>query len=164
MDLDTAEALARHELDRFPQIAAWSFGWNRRRRAHGLCRYDRCRVELSAPLTAREPDVSLILNTIRHEIAHALAGPKAGHGPLWRRWATRIGCTHLASARHPSAQAEAIPPAYVLVAEIDGQELVVKTYHRRPSHQFLSSLPHRYLRGWPDTRGTLRLVRLGQGM
>ncbi len=164
MDLDTAETLARQELDRFPRLAAWSFGWNRRRRAHGLCRYDQRRIELSAPLTAREPDESLILNTIRHEIAHALAGPKAGHGPLWRRWAAQIGCTHLASARCSSVQAEAIPPAYVLVAEIDGQEQVIKTYHRRPSSQFLSSLPHRHLRGRPDTKGTLRLVRLAQSL
>lgn len=159
MDLDTAEALARHELCRFPQLADWSFGWNRRKRAHGLCRYDWQRIELSAPLTEREPEVSLILNTLGHEIAHALAGPKTGHGAIWRRWAAQVGCTHIASTRSPSAQATVIPPAYVLLAEVDGQEQVVKTYHRRPSRQFLSSLPHRHLRGRPDTKGTLRLVR-----
>lgn len=29
--------------------------------------------------------------TILHEIAHALAGPGAGHGPKWREMARRVG-------------------------------------------------------------------------
>ena len=160
MDLHAAEALAQRELRRFPQLADWSFGWNRRRRAHGLCRYDRRRIELSALLTAREPDPALILNTIRHEIAHALAGPRAGHGPRWRAWAERVGCTHIASTRAASPEAEPLPARYVLVAIVDGQEQVICHYHRRPSRAFLDSLPHRHVRGRPETRGTLRLERV----
>ncbi len=30
---------------------------------------------------------------ILHEIAHANAGPGAGHGPIWKAEARRIGCT-----------------------------------------------------------------------
>ena len=160
MDLHAAEALAQRELRRFPQLADWSFGWNRRRRAHGLCRYDRRRIELSALLTAREPDPTLILNTLRHEIAHALAGPRAGHGPRWRAWAERVGCTHIAGSRAASPEAEPLPARYVLVALVDGQEQVIRHYHRRPSRAFLDSLPQRHVRGRPETRGTLRLERV----
>jgi len=160
MDLRVAEALARSELGRFPQLADWSFGWNRRRRAHGLCRYDRRRIELSALLTAREPDPALILNTLRHEIAHALAGPRAGHGARWRAWAERVGCTHIASTRAASPEAEPLPARYVLVALVDGREQVIRHYHRRPSRAFLDSLPQRHVRGRPETRGTLRLERV----
>ncbi|MGH7575196.1 MAG: hypothetical protein ACREM1_08735 [Longimicrobiales bacterium] len=32
-----------------------------------------------------------MLDTLRHEAAHALAGPKAGHGQAWRMWARRLG-------------------------------------------------------------------------
>lgn len=34
-----------------------------------------------------------IKDTILHEIAHALAGPKAKHGPKWKEIARRIGAT-----------------------------------------------------------------------
>ncbi|MBK5963900.1 sprT domain-containing protein [Thiocystis minor] len=160
MNLTHAHALALQELARFPALHAWTFGWNVRKRAHGLCRYDRRRIELSAPLTEREPEVSLILNTIRHEIAHALAGPKTGHGPVWRHWADQVGCTRIASTRSSSEGATPIPPRYLLVALVDGRKQVVKTYHRRPSRGFIASLPHRHLRGRPETLGTLRLERL----
>lgn len=159
MNLDRAAALAWGELRRFAPLADWSFGWNRRLRAHGLCRYDQRRIELSAPLTRREPDESFILNTIRHEIAHALAGPGAGHGPHWRAWAERVGCSHIASSRPCSPEAERVPARYVLLAQIDGREQVVKHYHRHPGRVFLASLPQRFLRGRPETRGTLRLQR-----
>ncbi|KAA6184398.1 SprT family zinc-dependent metalloprotease [Thiohalocapsa marina] len=158
MNLDRAEALARRELRRFSQLADWSFGWNRRLRAHGLCRFDLRRIELSAPLTRREPDEGLILDTIRHELAHALAGRRAGHGPRWRAWAERVGCNHIGSSRASSPNAEDVPARYVLLARIDGRDQVVRHYHRRPSRAFLESLPQRFLRGRPETRGTLRLV------
>ena len=29
--------------------------------------------------------------TLLHEVAHALAGPKAGHGPEWKRIAAELG-------------------------------------------------------------------------
>ncbi len=34
-----------------------------------------------------------MLDTLLHEIAHALAGPEAGHGPAWKAVAVRIGAT-----------------------------------------------------------------------
>ena len=34
-----------------------------------------------------------VTNTILHEIAHALAGAKPGHGPAWKTVARRIGAT-----------------------------------------------------------------------
>ena len=163
MDLAQAQTLALQEMVRFPALGTWTFGWNRRRRAHGLCRYDRRRMELSARLTAREPDPALILNTLRHEIAHALAGPRARHGPHWRAWAERVGCTHIASTRATSPEAEPLPARYVLVALVDGQEQVIRHYHRRPSRAFLDSLPQRHVRGRPETRGTLRLERVKTG-
>ena len=34
-----------------------------------------------------------VTDTILHEIAHALAGPGAGHGPAWKATASRLGAT-----------------------------------------------------------------------
>lgn len=32
-----------------------------------------------------------VLDTLLHEIAHALAGPLAGHGPVWKAACVRVG-------------------------------------------------------------------------
>ena len=34
-----------------------------------------------------------VLDTLLHEIAHALAGPKARHGPVWKAIAKKLGAT-----------------------------------------------------------------------
>ena len=42
---------------------------------------------------ALEGNEEEIRDTVLHEIAHAIAGPEAGHGPLWKATARRIGAT-----------------------------------------------------------------------
>lgn len=71
-------------------LTDWSFGFNRRKRGLGLCIYDSRRIELSIHFVVRnaEPDVR---DTILHEIAHALAGPEAGHGQAWKDICLQIG-------------------------------------------------------------------------
>lgn len=49
-----------------------------------------------------EGDAGHILDTVRHESAHVLAGhedPDAGHGPIWKRWARRLGARPERSCR-----------------------------------------------------------------
>jgi hypothetical protein len=49
-------------------------------RRFGTCRYSRKLITLSRQLIELN-DQARVLDTILHEIAHALAGPKTGHGP-----------------------------------------------------------------------------------
>ena len=42
---------------------------------------------------ALEGSQEQIRDTVLHEIAHAIAGYEAGHGPLWKVTARRIGAT-----------------------------------------------------------------------
>ena len=42
-------------------------------------------------------------DTVLHEIAHAIAGISAGHGPEWKSVARRIGATPKATARRTNA-------------------------------------------------------------
>lgn len=164
MDLDRAEQLALDELARAQRLhlklAEWRFAWNDRKGAYGLCRFGKKTIELSRPLTALETDDRAVLDTIRHELAHALAGPAARHGPEWKQWAALLGCRPRAERRF-SLEAPSLPGAYALIAVIDGEERVVKHYHRRPPRAFVASLPARYIRGRPETRGTLRVARVG---
>lgn len=71
----------------------WRFKLDHARRRAGQCSYRRRTISLSkhyvALNLAERPEE--VLNTILHEIAHALAGPHTGHGPEWKATCLRIG-------------------------------------------------------------------------
>lgn len=64
----------------------------------GSCRYRDKTIMLSHPLAALNP-LAELEDTIRHEIAHAIAGPGAGHGPEWKRVAVEVGARPEREAR-----------------------------------------------------------------
>jgi predicted SprT family Zn-dependent metalloprotease len=80
---------ARDLLDRHG-LGDWVVAFNRRRRSLGYCWYDMRRIELSIYLVERNGEAE-ILDTLLHEIAHALLGPGHGHGPAWKRKCLEIG-------------------------------------------------------------------------
>lgn len=82
------EDQARHLLDR-EGLHDWTFSWSNAKRQFGVCRYKTSTIALSEPLARRNPDK--ITDTILHEIAHALAGHEAGHGPKWKRICRDVG-------------------------------------------------------------------------
>jgi predicted SprT family Zn-dependent metalloprotease len=56
----------------------------------------------------------LVLDTLLHEIAHALVGTRHGHGPIWKRKARELGCIPKAcskEARTPPGRYQATCPA-----------------------------------------------------
>jgi predicted SprT family Zn-dependent metalloprotease len=90
------EVLAWELMDQWGLVAAgWTFRFNDRERALGLCWHLRPdgkplrRIELSRHM-ANAPDAE-VRDTILHEIAHAKAGPGAGHGRLWKTWCRTVG-------------------------------------------------------------------------
>ena len=57
----------------------------------GLCSHkDQC-IILNAHHVDTHPDPEIV-NTIRHEVAHALVGPNHGHDEIWAAKAKEIGC------------------------------------------------------------------------
>lgn len=82
---DWADALIRTHLDE-----SWSFAFDNAKRRAGLCDYSRKRISVSRYLAARHDD-DMNHQTLLHEVAHALAGPTAGHGPAWKRIARDLG-------------------------------------------------------------------------
>lgn len=103
MDLERAEYLAKHYMMQYGLTQkGWAFGFNTRKRSLGVCKYGRRgtpgRIELTGPWveTAEEHDV---VDTIKHECAHALVGPGNGHNEVWKAMCRKIGCT-------PSARAD----------------------------------------------------------
>lgn len=75
----------------------WEFRFNRRLGSIGLCRFPgegtSGVIELSAPISLLN-DWALIEDTIRHEVAHALAwlyDRTTDHGPTWVMMCERVG-------------------------------------------------------------------------
>lgn len=91
MDLNRARHLAEGLL--YEQgLAEWEFQFDRAARRFGSCNYKHKRITLSWRLANLNPEAQ-VRDTLLHEIAHALAGPGAGHGIRWRHIARTIGCT-----------------------------------------------------------------------
>ncbi len=94
MDLKELEAIAARELAKHG-LHGWMFGFTDAKRQLGVCKYRKKRIEIAEYYALNNPRES-VLDTLLHEIAHALAGPKAGHGPEWKAIAARLGATPLA--------------------------------------------------------------------
>lgn len=82
-----AEALIRLHLD-----DSWTFAFDNAKRRAGLCDFTSKRISVSRYLAARYDDDDNH-QTLLHEVAHALAGPDAAHGPRWKAIADEIGYT-----------------------------------------------------------------------
>ena len=67
----------------------WGFVLDRAKRRRGCCNYTKKQVSISRHLL--DDPWESIENTIRHEIAHVIAGSGAGHGPKWRAAARSLG-------------------------------------------------------------------------
>lgn len=69
------------------------FEFDRAKSRFGACWYrggKATKISLSEPM-CRVNTIERIREVILHEIAHALAGKAAGHGPVWRSAARNIG-------------------------------------------------------------------------
>ncbi|MFC6356828.1 SprT-like domain-containing protein [Luethyella okanaganae] len=81
-----ANALIALHLD----AKMWSFAFDNAKKRAGLCNYTDRRITVSRYLAARYEDDE-IHQILLHEVAHAMAGPRAGHGPRWRAIAAELG-------------------------------------------------------------------------
>jgi len=91
--LATARELARR-LMAAHGLTAWAFAFNTNVRRAGVCRYPAGarpgRIELSRHFVQRNPEAE-VRDTILHEIAHALIGPRHGHDAVWKAKCVEIG-------------------------------------------------------------------------
>lgn len=85
-----ADALIRMHLEPRFGASTWTFDFDRAKRRAGLCNYTERRITVSRYL-AEKFDDDEIHQVLLHEVAHAMAGSDAGHGPAWKRIAAEIG-------------------------------------------------------------------------
>lgn len=69
----------------------WGFQFNNHMKWFGICDWNTATIYMSAPLVELN-SVATSRDTILHEIAHVLAGPRAAHhGPRWKKIAANMG-------------------------------------------------------------------------
>ena len=69
----------------------WVFGFDLATSRAGVCRYAERRIDLSVSycLAATRAEIE---DTVLHEIAHAIVGPRHNHDAVWKAKAREIGC------------------------------------------------------------------------
>lgn len=115
MNLDELRIFADEQLSAFGLTRqGWRFGFDRARARFGCCRYDLKSITISRTL-AEANDAAECRDTVLHEIAHALAGKSAGHGPKWKRACRLVGaepvrCYTTATVKQPDPKYWAVCP------------------------------------------------------
>jgi len=101
MELIAAQTLATELLTRHGLTAeGWTFAFDRAQRRLGACKYNRKQITISHYMTVAA-DRHTVHQTLLHEIAHALVGHAAAHGPVWKAKAASIGYTGGVTAANP---------------------------------------------------------------
>jgi predicted SprT family Zn-dependent metalloprotease len=91
-DVKWVEKAAESLLATHGLLSEWRFEWDRAMTRFGQCDHRTKRITLSRHLCEKASDHD-VEQVILHEIAHALAGSREGHGAKWRRIAAGIGYT-----------------------------------------------------------------------
>lgn len=89
MNVTEAATLARKLMNEH-ELRDWTFEYDNAKRRFGICKHGRRTISLSRYLV-RLNDEDKVRDTILHEIAHALCGPRIGHGRAWRVKCMEIG-------------------------------------------------------------------------
>lgn len=71
-------------------LKGWRFAFDNATRRAGSCRFGTRTITLSRHLARNAPEAE-ILDTLLHEISHALVGPRHNHDAVWRAKAIELG-------------------------------------------------------------------------
>ncbi|MEJ7721587.1 MAG: SprT-like domain-containing protein [Ilumatobacteraceae bacterium] len=126
MRLDEVEELARRLMDQHG-LDSWELRFDGAKARAGICRFDRKVIGLSRHLMALF-DRDEVIDTVLHEVAHALVGPRHGHDEVWKATARTIGASatrcvseHARSARRVDGHVPEGPPRHAPPASAAGR-------------------------------------------
>ncbi|WP_017446105.1 SprT-like domain-containing protein [Gayadomonas joobiniege] len=133
------------------ELTDYRLQFNSSQRQLGACNYHRRIIKISKTILQKNP-LAVQEDTLKHEIAHALAfhlhGDR-GHGANWQQWAIQLGAKP--QARY--LESLEVDYKYKIVLFQDGKlKPLDGGYHKKVS------LKNRHLRGQPETVNCLYLI------
>ena len=128
-NLGVTEILARSLMAEHG-LTDWTFKWDRSVNRLGNCNHTDRTISLGVPYVEANGYMD-VKDTILHEIAHALAGFKAGHGWVWKAVCKEIGAEPSRLGHHTVRLA---PYKYVVVCI--GCGTVLGHRHRRRKNAY----------------------------
>lgn len=102
-----AHTIARETMSKHG-LTGWNYPLDRAVNRSGACFYRQKRISMSAKIIAGMTEKEF-MNTLLHEIAHALVGEDHGHDHAWRTKHYELG----GNGRRQSQIAVKVPPAWV---------------------------------------------------
>lgn len=122
------DALKKHGLD----VRGWTVEFDRAKRRLGCTKFRTRKITLSR-FMVNAMSQKIVNDTILHEIAHALVGPRHGHDSVWKAKAREVGCS--ATTCGPRFEA---PLKYVFKCQTPGCPGIVKfdRISKRRQHLF----------------------------
>ncbi|MCY4170164.1 MAG: SprT-like domain-containing protein [Bacteroidetes bacterium] len=128
--IQEVENQARELMNRYG-LNDWVLEFNDARRQLGACKYSTRNIVLSRVLVLNHSPEQ-ITDVILHEIAHAIAGWEAGHGPKWKAICEQLGARPISYASPSPAMKKDLEIAKEAIKVGDIVEFVDK---KGQSHQ-----------------------------
>lgn len=157
----SVEMLVREKLD-FYGLTHWNVVINDTKRTLGQCCHSIKTIKMSKAffLHMEKADV---LDTILHEIAHALVGPGHGHSAIWQDMAVRIGASPNATAKGKKLPSALERGAKWVLVTPSGK--VLQSWFRKPRPTTFAKVPFQWERDNKDaTYGKLKIVTADEYM
>lgn len=121
-------------------LEGWTVKINGRlTRTLGRCSHTRKTIELSRSHVEVDKQ-EIVIDTIRHEVAHAVVGPGHGHDNVWKAAASKLGATPTATTKGTDRLAKA-----KWVCVIKDTNEVVSTWVRKPAKNTFATISTRYI-------------------
>lgn len=137
------------------QEKGWTVVFGTAHTVAGTCNPKRKEIRLSKSIAEVETD-AFNIDTVRHEIAHALAGCHNNHNQVWKFWARKVGCSTRATYEESEAINKLVfaKTKYVMCFE----NLIVQTYMRKPAKKTIRNIASFWATGRKEeTVGKLKI-------
>ena len=164
MTIDDIEDIAIVLMSKHHLIGkGWTFNWNNRKRAFGICDYRKKEISLSKFMFNNTKEKARLdfLDTILHEIAHALAfinDGHCGHGKPWKKWAVKVGANPKATAEVKRIN-DMAGVKYVII-DTSNNDKIIHRYYRKPNQRMYDTINLRWANGRTQSKGYLKIKKV----
>ena len=131
----------------------WTLKYSKALTCFGMAKYGPKVIVLSEPL-ANSSSIEDVMETLTHEVAHAICGHAEGHGPKWVNTHKAMGGRGERLGSFCENQKAMLDTKYKwhVINTLDGS--VAYKYLRKPRRNWATA----YVNGKPETLGKLELV------